>query len=63
MKPSQKNSMHATFLLVLVLFGIVFGCQGPKRSTTPDSPVVPNTLKIVATTGMVADLVRQIGGD
>ena len=63
MKPSQKNSIHALFLLIFVLFGTAFGCQGSKSSTTTDSPAAPNTLKVVATTGMVADLVRQIGGD
>ena len=42
----------------LLLLSLHVGCQNPK---TP--PTSSQRLKVVATTGMVADLVRQIGGE
>lgn len=45
-------------LAVFILLIAVFGCQNSKSQ-----PVASTRLKVVATTGMVADLVRQIGGE
>ena len=54
---NQKRIPLTSFLLCLV-FIAVSGCQKPKGQATPSAK-----LKVVATTGMVADMVRQIGGD
>ena len=45
-------------LLICICCFAFLGCQDPA-----EMPAASKTLKVVATTGMVADLVRQIGGD
>ena len=45
-------------LLLSLCFIALLGCQNDS-----EKPAASKTLKVVATTGMVADLVRQIGGD
>ncbi len=46
-------------LLILFTLGTAIGCQPPRQeSRTPDGK-----LRVLATTGMVADLVREVGGE
>jgi manganese/zinc/iron transport system substrate-binding protein len=44
--------------LLILLFGTT-GCQAPAAESRPDA----SPYRVVATTGMVADLVRQVAGD
>lgn len=55
---TQTPNTLARFLLCLLLGVCVLGCQKQPNSTTTTRPV-----RVVATTGMVADLVRKIGGE
>lgn len=53
----QPNTMRtAAFLLLLLV--LLLGCKGDPASSTAG-----RKLRIVATTGMIADLARHIGGD
>ena len=55
--------MRALYLLFFGLAVLAFGCNGSKEKTIPYNSTASKPLRVVATTGMVADLVRQIGGD
>ena len=63
MHSRSKNIRHA---IPLILLGIFIGC-GSSDVTTDDDATTKNNannpIQIVATTGMVADLVRNVGGD
>ena len=58
MNPNTNSSMRIPILLICLLSLCNFGCQGSNIK-----PTASKTLKVVATTGMVADMVRQIGGE
>ena len=58
MKLSQNNSMSKSLFLVCALWILIFGCQ-----SSTEKQIASKKLRIVATTGMVADMVRQIGGE
>lgn len=57
MKPKPQN-MQLPLLLIFLICICFSSCQRPATQST-----ATKKLKVVATTGMVADMVRQIGGD
>jgi len=65
MERSRKGSNAKTSLVVLSFF-LVFvagiGCQ-TSTNTPSNRASSKNAIQVVATTGMIADLVRQIGGE
>lgn len=66
MKLQTKRDSPMQFLLFCSLVLVFTGCQNQNGLSTstpaPNSSASPK-LKVVATTGMVADMVRQIGGE
>ncbi len=50
--------MSKSLFLVCALWILIFGCQ-----SSTEKQIASKKLRIVATTGMVADMVRQIGGE
>lgn len=56
-------SRASSLYLSLALLALLSGCQQADRKSAPESQVKAGTLKVVATTNIAADLVREIGGD
>jgi manganese/zinc/iron transport system substrate-binding protein len=54
---------HAPLLILCFFFAGISGCHSPDPDTGTGNSAAGDALQIVATTGMVADLVRNVGGD
>src|SRR5687767_5850881 len=49
-------------LVVLIMLFTIAGCSSTGGSTTASDSRAPAVLDIVATTGMIADIVQNVGG-
>lgn len=57
------NKFVTAFLAPLVLIMLAAGCDTKDGPTAPTTQAGPTKLQVAATTTMIGDLVRQIGGD
>ena len=61
MRREFRRNVHLT-ILILLLASLLAGCATPIAAQRPED-LAARKLRIVATTGMVADAVRNVGGE
>lgn len=61
----RKPSMSRRLLPILLAAGIALpaGCRQPGERATSPEELAGRRIRVVATTGMIADIVREVGGD
>jgi len=62
---TRKPSVSRRLLPILLAAGIVLsaGCRQPGERATSPEELAGRRIRVVATTGMIADIVREVGGD